>query len=125
MLFKSDDSLSWTQLRERTITHPSELNKFNVVRNQIEQLAGPDYKFVEQLLDGVGSVKFEGDLLVATSCQPHNCVSVAAVTIVDISNRQVFLAWRPEGKKIEVRPSLKQWSDDQRVELKKWAEGWR
>ena len=111
--FVADTSRGWPELREKTVSHPSELLSFGEVAAQINDLLG------------VGSGSFNGDYFVGSACTRHLCQEEEALLVASIQDKQVFLAWKPSGEKIVVRPPVKQWPERAKAALREWAAKWK
>ncbi len=120
-----DSSKGWVQLREKTVGHPSALYDYAVIGAEIDRLAGTDKALVSDILMGVGSASFHGDLLVGTSCSRHMCNEQEAVVVADIPTKAVYLAWKPSGQKIKVNPPVTVWPEKAKAELRSWAAKWK
>ncbi|UVK39377.1 hypothetical protein LHFGNBLO_000738 [Mesorhizobium sp. AR10] len=112
-------------LRERTVKHPSELFSYGEVSNAISDLLGTDLKAYREILDGTGSGKFVGDDYVGTACTRHMCGLQEAMVFVSAKEHRIYAAWKPDQKKIEVRPPLQDWPEKARAELATWAGKWK
>lgn len=123
--FVADTSKGWDQLRERSVTHPGGLLDYAEVAAEINRLAGGDKALINDILLGVGSGEFKGDLFVGTACSRHMCMDQEAVVVADLASRTVYLAWKPSGQKIKVNPGVKTWPEKAKVELRQWAAKWK
>lgn len=123
--FVPDASKGWDQLRERTAGHPSDLMNYGVIAARIYQLAGPDKDLLMRMINGVGSGAFEGDWFMAQSCTPHMCTEEEAIVSVSLAEREIYLAWKPSGKKIVVRPPVATWPEKPKQALREWASKWK
>lgn len=123
--FAPDTSKGWTQLRERTVSHPSELLDYAEIGSEIARMAGFDRELVNDILMGVGSGEFKGDYFVGTTCSRHMCGDQEGLLIADVPNRKIYLAWRPSGQKIKVSPAVTEWSEKARIEIREWAAKWK
>ncbi|WP_165422572.1 hypothetical protein [Rhizobium ruizarguesonis] len=123
--FVADTSKGWDQLRERSVTHPAGLLDYAEVAAEINRLAGTDKALVNDILLGVGSGEFKGDLFVGTSCSRHMCTDQEAVVVADLASRTVYLAWKPSGQKIKVNPPVKAWPEKAKAELRQWSAKWK
>ncbi|KQW82049.1 hypothetical protein [Ensifer sp. Root127] len=123
--FTTDPSKGWTELREKTVSHPGDLLKFGEIAEQIDTLLGTDASFFSDIIKGVGSGQFDGDYFVGTACTRHMCLDQEAIVVLSIADRQVFLAWKPSGKKIIVRPIVKEWPEKAKSALRMWAAKWK
>lgn len=95
------------------------------VAAEINRLAGADKTLVNDILLGVGSAEFKGDLFVGTACSRHMCMDQEAVVVADLASRTVYLAWKPSGQKIKVNPTVKTWPEKAKAELRQWAAKWK
>ena len=123
--FVADTSKGWTQLRERTVSHPGELLAFAEIGREIASMAGADRELVNDILMGVGTGVFRGDYFVGTACTRHMCLEQEGLIIADMQARKVYLAWKPSGEKIKVEPPVKEWPEKAKIEIRKWAAKWK
>ncbi|MDW9783684.1 hypothetical protein GOB29_03300 [Sinorhizobium meliloti] len=123
--FVADSSKGWAQLRERTVSHPSELLDYAEIGNEIASMAGTDRGLVNDILMGVGSGAFKGDYFVGVTCSRHMCLDQEGLVIADIQNRKIYLAWKPSGQKIKVQPPVTEWPEEAKVEIREWAAKWK
>lgn len=123
--FVPDASKGWATLRERTASHPSELLAFREIASQIDTLLGTERQAFSKIISGVGSGSFDGDYFIGASCTRHMCQEEEAMLVASIRDKQVFLAWKPSGEKIVVRPPVKQWPDRAKAALREWAAKWQ
>lgn len=42
-----------------------------------------------------------------------------------LQEKQMYVAWKFEGRKIAVQPEVGKWPRAARLELKEWAKGWK
>jgi hypothetical protein len=122
----SEDPFSnaWDDLRTRRISHPGELFKYSELGAQLDTLLGADRASVLSTINGVGGIEFKGDVVLATSCAPHQCDETGAIIAIDLPKKRLFLAWKPSKGPIIVRPLLKEWSPAARAELASWSRRW-
>lgn len=123
--FVADSSKGWTQLRERTVSHPSELLDYAEIGKEIASMAGPDRALVNDILMGVGSGEFKGDYFVGLTCSRHMCLDQEGLVIADMQNKKIYLAWKPSGQKIKVNPLVKEWPEKAKAEIREWAAKWK
>lgn len=123
--FVADTSKGWSELREKTISHPGELLSFGEVAPQINDLLGAEKGEYSDIILGVGSGSFNGDYFVGSACTRHLCQEEEALLVASIQEKQVFLAWKPSGEKIVVRPPVKQWPARAKAALREWAAKWK
>lgn len=119
--FVPDKTRGWASLRERSVGHPSDLLGYRDVGREIERLVGDQRKGFMTTLTGPGGIEYQGDLLVAETCQAHNCPNAASLILADIPARRVYVAWWPENAKVIVRPEVKEWSSTARSRLTDWV----
>ncbi|MBE1711179.1 hypothetical protein HKB47_20915 [Mesorhizobium japonicum] len=119
-----DLTKGFATLRERTVKHPSDLFSYGEISSAISDLLGPDLGAYRETLDGTGSGKFVGDDYVGTACTPHMCGLQEALVFVSAKEHRIYAAWKPDQKKIEVRPPLNEWPDKAQAELATWARKW-
>ncbi|MEY9162669.1 hypothetical protein ABIE78_000788 [Sinorhizobium fredii] len=123
--FSADTSKGWAQLREKTASHPGDLLKFGEIAEQIDALLGADKASFKDIIMGVGSGEFDGDYFAGSACTPHMCFEQEAILIASITEQKVYLAWKPSGEKIIVRPVVKDWPEKAKVFLRNWASKWK
>ena len=123
--FVADKLKGWPQLRERAASHPADLLDHAEINTEISRLAGDDAPLVNDILIGVGSGKYDGDLFIGTSCSRHMCLDQEAIVIADMAHKVVYLAWKPSGQKIKVSPIVKTWPDKPKAALREWAAKWK
>jgi hypothetical protein len=122
--FTADAGKGWSQLRQKTLQHPSEIFEYGEIADQLDALLGDDKSNFEEIITGVGSGEFKGDDYVGSACAQHLCDSTGALVFLSIRDKSVYIAWKPEDEDIVVRPPVKQWPDRARRALKQWAEQW-
>ncbi|TWD58266.1 hypothetical protein FB480_1011030 [Agrobacterium vitis] len=118
--FKTDNSKGWAQLKNSEISHPGDILSFDEIATQINDLLGPDKAAYIDIIMGTGSAQFDKDYLIGASFS--RSTEEDALLIASIPNRKVFLAWKPEGKKIQVRPPIKEWPAKAKAELRNWSQ---
>lgn len=115
----------WGDLRDRSLRHPMDLFDYGAVTTRAEELVGDRRKEVLATMNGPGSGRYEGDWFIGDACQSHNCPGPGSgsgsIVVVDIQGRRLFLAWKPNEKKIEVRPAIGEWPTEARRPLATWA----
>lgn len=92
---------------------------------QINGLLGAEKNDYSDIILGVGSGSFDGDYFVGSACTRHLCQEEEALLVAAIQEKRVFLAWKPSGEKIVVRPSVKQWPERAKAALREWAAKWK
>ncbi|WP_407530113.1 hypothetical protein [Methylobacterium oryzisoli] len=112
----------WADLRDRSLEHPMELFDNGAVSVRLAQLLGDQKPQALTAMSGPGGGRYEGDRFIGEVCQWHNCPSSGGITVVDIPGKRVFIAWKPDGKKIEVRPPVGEWPSEVRRPLATWAQ---
>ena len=119
-----DAEKGWNTLRDRTVSHPMDLMGYGEIARQIQKLLGSDEQGFLPILSGVGSGKFLGDTFVGTMCLPHQCGSVEGLIVADIPTRKIYIAWKPDEKPILVRPSVQEWPEFAKLQLRIWSSKW-
>jgi hypothetical protein len=114
----------WNALRERTFDHPADVFNNAEISKDIEHLLGDRFSEFEKIMVGTGSGQFKGSDFVASACTAHMCGMQEGIVFLSAEDRQVFAAWKPYNQNIVVFPSVKQWPEKARLELKKWAGKW-
>lgn len=123
--FVADTSKGWSELREKTVSHPGELLSFDEVAAQINALSGNEKDTYSGIIMGVGSGAFDGDYFVGSACTRHMCQEEEALLVASIQEKQVFLAWKRSGEKIVVRPVVSIWPERAKAALREWAAKWK
>jgi hypothetical protein len=85
------------------------------------RLIGGHFDEAIGIIEGTGSGEFDGDYFVGTSSVAHMADETGSLIVADPRTRQVFIAWKAEGKK---SPEVKEWPEAPRRFLKDWAEPW-
>lgn len=98
--FVADTAKGWSELWEKTVSHPGELLSFGEVATQINDLLGREKDDYSNIILGVGSGSFDGDYFVGSACTRHLCQDEEALLVASIPEKQVFLAWKPSGEKM-------------------------
>lgn len=113
----------WADLRDRSLGHPMDLFDYGPVSTRLDQMLGDRKPQFLTAMNGPGTGRYDGDWFIGSACQRHNCGHTGAGSIValDISGRRLFIAWKPDGKKIEVRPVVADWPSEARQLLAAWA----
>lgn len=120
--FKSDSSKGWAQLQHSEISHPGDIFSFEEIAVQINDLLGSARASYIDIIMGTGSAQFDKDYLIGSSFSRGS--EEEALLVASIENKKVFLAWKPEGEKIQVRPPVKEWPAKAKAELRNWAKKW-
>jgi hypothetical protein len=123
--FSPDKSKGWQTLRERQIEHPSDVLRYGGIADDMAKLLGPDISAFEAIITGVGGGVFKGDEYVGTACTRHMCGEEEALVFLAASERQAYVAWKPAGRKIIVRPPVGEWPEKAKAELRSWASKWK
>lgn len=123
--FQPDEASGWSNLRERTFTHPSDAFNNAEIAASFKMVLGSDFTQFQQLMSGVGSGEFKGDDFVGTACRQHACLDEAGLVFLSSSDRRVYAAWKPDGQKIAVFPApVTDWPEKAKAELREWAKQW-
>jgi hypothetical protein len=78
-----------------------------------------------RIADGPGSVKYEGDILIAEACQSHACDSTALLVAIDPMSRQFFLAVKDtDMRKFVVPYATRDWPKVVQSRLRSWQARW-
>lgn len=124
-VFVPDQSRGWADLATAIPQHPGDLFDYAEISSQLYSILGTERDFVVPLLLGVGSSRIEGDLYIGTGCRPHACNQAAAIVAADLSQRRLFVAWKPDGDlSIVVRPPVAEWPAIARAALAEWSRLW-
>lgn len=122
--FTPDAAKGWEALASDEISHPAEILGYDEPAAEVDRLLGPDREEFFDLVTGIGSAERLGDLISGSACLKADCPDNAALLVADPAEQRVYLAWKPYGSKIVVRPSAKSWPEPARRELRKWAASW-
>ncbi|MGR6430454.1 hypothetical protein ACU5AY_05990 [Rhizobium sp. PAMB 3174] len=123
--FSPDSTKGWETLRERQIEHPSDVLRYGGIADHMANLLGQDLPAFEAIITGVGGGAFKGDDYVGSACTRHMCGDEEALVFLSAAERQAYIAWKPSGQKILVRPPVGQWPEKAKVELRNWASKWK
>lgn len=123
--FQPSQTKGWAQLQQSGINHPGDIFSFSEIATQIDSMLGPAKASYTNILMGTGSGKLDKDYFIGTSCTRHSCGEEEALLVASIANRKVFLAWKPSGEKIQVRPPVTEWPAKAKTELRDWAAKWK
>lgn len=122
--FKPDAAKGWAQLASDKIGHPADVLYYGPVAADADALLGADKAVFEKFVVGIGSAEREGDLISGSACLKFDCPDSAALVVADTKARKLYLAWKPAGEKIAVRPVVGEWPEGPRKALREWAADW-
>ncbi|WEZ84780.1 hypothetical protein P6U16_09625 [Rhizobium sp. 32-5/1] len=120
--FVADTSKGWAEVE--SASHPSELMGFGDLSPQIDDLLGQDRQTFAELIVGIGSGTFENGYFVGTACPKFICLEAGAMIATNPEEQTIYLAWKPEGEEIIVRPAVGEWPKPARLALRDWAAQW-
>lgn len=123
--FVPDAAKGWRELAAAAPGHPGDLFGYAEIAKQMEGLLGREVEDYKQIITGVGSGQMKDGFYIGTACQPHNCGGVEALVAADPGTKRVYLAWKPQDRKIIVRPEVKEWPATARDALRDWATIWK
>lgn len=123
--FAADEAKGWDDIRKHKAGHPLDLMGYGPVAREIDTLLGSDKSDVLPIMSGPGTGEYQGGLYVGQSCTAHMCGEESLLIVASASDETVFIAWKPSGRKIVVRPAVKTWPDAAKAQLKKWAADWK
>lgn len=123
--FVPDAAKGWRELAAAAPGHPGDLFGYAEIATQMEGMLGNDAESYKQIITGVGSGEMKNGFYIGTACQPHNCGGVEALVAADPATKRVYLAWKPQDRKIIVRPEVKEWPVTARDALRDWAATWK
>lgn len=123
--FVPDAAKGWRELAAAAPGHPGDLFGYAEIATQMEGMLGNDAENYKQIITGVGSGQMKDGFYIGTACQPHNCGGVEALVAADPGTKRVYLAWKPQDRKIIVRPEVKEWPATARDALRDWATIWK
>lgn len=121
----ANTAIDWDSVRERSISHPADLLKSATFSEALSALLGPTLARYRATSSGPGSVNYDGEILIATSCAPHRCDEEEQITVLDPQERKLFVARKQIGAKVVVFPEVKQWPSKARTSLAGWARRWK
>jgi hypothetical protein len=113
-------SIGWDSLRERAIQHPVDLLRSATFSQILQSRLGAQFGSYRRMVIGPGSVDFQGEIIVASSCAPHSCGEEEQLTVIDPQERTIYVAIKPARTKIAVFPEVKLWPDKPRAALTTW-----
>lgn len=120
--FVAEPSKGWAEVE--SASHPGDLMGFGGLAPQIDRLLGQDRQTFAELIVGIGSGTFENGYFIGTACPKFICLEAGALIAADADEQAVYLAWKPEGGKIIVRPVVGEWPKPARLALRDWAAQW-
>lgn len=120
--FVADRSKGWAEVE--SASHPGDLMGFGGLAPQIDDLLGRDRQTFAELIVGIGSGTFENGYFVGTACPKFICLEAGALIAANPDEQAIYLAWKPEGEKIIVRPAVGEWPKPARLALRDWAAQW-
>lgn len=118
------EGMGWTSLWERKVDHPADLLGSEEIVADLRKLTGDKWERARDLMSGVGSVEFKGDVLIGTTCAPRMCGIIEQFVALDMQARKAFVAIKEKGQDIIVFPAVKEWPATPKLELARWAKPW-
>lgn len=118
-------SKGWNTIWERKIDHPADLLESQEIAGALDGLMGADAPEYRKQMGGLGSARYIGDFFAGSACIKFECDETGQFTGLDLQTKTAFAAFKPRGKRIVVRPEVKQWPAQLRRELADWAKRWR
>jgi hypothetical protein len=115
---------AWGAITQKLISHPSELMEYREFAERLISVLGAVRPAYLRIADGPGSVKYEGDILLAEACQSHACDSTALLVAMDPMSRQVFLAVKDTDQRKFVVPDARDWPKVVQSRLRSWQARW-
>ncbi|WP_139276032.1 hypothetical protein [Pararhizobium antarcticum] len=122
--FTADNAKGWDDVTPDGVTHPGDLMGFGGLTDAIEDLLGSDRQSFAELIVGIGSGTFENGYFVGSACPKFICLEAGAFIAANPADQTLYLAWKPEGEKIIVRPAVTEWPKPARLALRDWAAQW-
>jgi hypothetical protein len=123
--FAASTGTGWNMLRSRSIDHPVDLLRHTEFTTQLRKLLGPAaYAALPRLLSGPGSVKYDGNVMVADPCQAHSCDDTSVLIVVDIGAQKVMIALKDTDKPAIVAPWGADWPAATAADLGSWRRKW-
>ncbi|WP_073057649.1 hypothetical protein [Kaistia soli] len=95
VVYRVDSDKGWSDLRSRTIGHPSELFFYGEIARQLVELLGVDRIAFQAILSGVGSGEFKGNNYFGSACTPHMCGTEEGMVFLDALSKRAYIAWKP------------------------------
>jgi hypothetical protein len=116
---------AWGPITQKLISHPSELMEYRELAERLSSILGTVRSAYLRISDGPGSVKYEGDILIAEACQSHACDSTALLVAIDPISHQVFLAVKDTDRRKFVAPyATRDWPTVVQSRLRSWQARW-
>ena len=123
--FNPKEGDAWGAITQKVISHPSELMEYREFAERLSSVLGTVRPAYLRIADGPGSVKYEGDVLIAEACQSHACDSTALLVAIDPISRQIFLALRDTDRRNFVAPyATTEWPMVVQNRLRSWQARW-
>jgi hypothetical protein len=123
--FAASTGTGWNMLRSRSINHPLDLLGHTEFTTQLRKLLGPAvYATLPRLLSGPGSVKYDGNVMVADACQAHSCDDTSVLIVVDIGAQKLMIALKDADKPAIVAPWVADWPTATATEFGNWRRKW-
>lgn len=120
--FQPNATMGWDDMKKAG--HPSELLGIGPIADTANAMLGEHRQEFENSITGPGSGAFKNGFYIGEACMPHMCTEAEALVAADISARKLYLAWKPMGKKIILRPAVRRWPAPALAALKQWSAKW-
>ncbi|WP_441234848.1 hypothetical protein [Bradyrhizobium sp. 930_D9_N1_4] len=123
--FTTTTGTGWNMLRNRSINHPADLLKHTEFTSQLRKLLGPAaYASLPRLLNGPGSIRYDGNVAIADACQAHSCDDTSVLIAVDIGSQKLMIALKDTDKPAIVAPWVTDWPPVTAADFGKWRRKW-
>lgn len=120
--FQPNATMGWDDMKK--VGHPSELLGIGPIADTANTMLGEHRQEFESSITGPGTGAFRNGFYIGEACRPHMCTEAEALIAADISARKLYLAWKPAGKKIILRPAIRRWPAPALAALKQWSAKW-
>ncbi|WP_074119449.1 hypothetical protein [Bradyrhizobium sp. AS23.2] len=123
--FAASTGNGWNMLRSRSIDHPVDLLRHTEFTAQLRKLLGPAaYATLPRLLSGPGSVKYNGNVVMADACQAHSCDDTSVLIVIDIGSQKLMVALKDTDRPPIVAPWVAGWPAATVADLGSWRRRW-
>jgi hypothetical protein len=120
--FQPDAAKGWDDMKGAQ--HPADLLSIGPIADVANAMLAEHRQEFEKSITGPGSGEYKNGFYIGEACQPHMCTEAEALIAADISARKLYLAWKPAGKKIILRPAIRRWPAPALAALKEWSAKW-
>ncbi|MGJ5179388.1 hypothetical protein ACQR16_15960 [Bradyrhizobium oligotrophicum] len=114
----------WDTLGRGAIYNPVDLLGYAELAKALKAaVSNARYADLRRILDGPGSVRYDGKIFIGKACQAHSCTTTSALVVMDAATKRVAVAMRDENKPLLIVPADAQWPAAAQDELANWRSG--